>query len=129
LGVAIVPYSPLGRGFLADLEAFDKLEESDWRKKQPRFSGENYELNKQKARKFFEIGKRKGCTPAQLALAWVHAQGEDVFPIPGTKSSSRIVENAGAFSLLPLTTEEVKEIGESVDVVGDRYEVIVMRVK
>jgi aryl-alcohol dehydrogenase-like predicted oxidoreductase len=122
LGVAIVPYSPLGRGFLADIAAFDTLSETDWRKGLPRFSGENYEKNKAAAAKFFELAKKKGCTGAQLALAWVHAQGEDVFPIPGTKSSTRIAENAQAFSLLPLTPQELKEIADSVEsAIGDRY--------
>jgi aryl-alcohol dehydrogenase-like predicted oxidoreductase len=121
LGVAIVAYSPLGRGFLADIAAFDSLSETDWRKSNPRFSGENYGENKKRAANFFEIAKRKGCTPAQLALAWVHSQGEDVFPIPGTKSSGRIEENANSFTVLPLSAEERKEIEDSVSVVGDRY--------
>lgn len=121
LGVAIVAYSPLGRGFLADIAALDSLSESDWRKQCPRFSGENYEENKRRASKFFEIARRKGCTPAQLALAWVQSRGDDVFPIPGTKSAKRIEENAGAFKVLPLTAEEQAEIEASISVVGDRY--------
>lgn len=96
LGVGIVPYSPLGRGFLADLSNFDSLPSNDSRASHPRFTGDNYEENKKRIQRFYDIAKRKGCTPAQLALAWVHSQGDDVFPIPGTKSSSRIIENAGA---------------------------------
>lgn len=122
LGVGIVPYSPLGRGFLAQVNAFDSLDEKDWRKSQPRWSGENYEENKRLVARFFDMARDKGCTPAQLALAWVHAQGEDVFPIPGTKSSARIEENARAFTLLPLSPEELRAIEESVaGVAGERY--------
>jgi len=121
LGVAIVAYSPLGRGFLTDIAALDSLSETDWRKNLPRFSGENFEENKRRAAKFFEIAKRKGCTPAQLALAWVHSKGDDVFPIPGTKSSKRLEENAHAFTYLPLSAEEQAEIEASVSSVGERY--------
>ena len=122
LGVSVVAYSPLGRGFLADLAAFDALSEKDWRKSLPRFSGENYEHNKAAARRFFDLASEKGCTPAQLALAWVHAQGSDIVPIPGTKSVHRVAENAHAFALLPLTSEEVESIGTSIGaVVGERY--------
>lgn len=122
LGVAIVPYSPLSRGFLADMEAFDKLDEGDWRKQLPRYTGEHYEENKKRVERFFALANRRGCTPAQLALAWVHAQGEDVFPIPGTKSSARIEENASALAVLPLSEAEKKEIEECAQVaVGARY--------
>ncbi|KAF0683892.1 hypothetical protein As57867_002082, partial [Aphanomyces stellatus] len=77
--------------------------------------------SKAKVARFFEIAKTKGCTPAQLALAWVHAQGPDVFPIPGTKSSSRIVENAHAVEI-KLTQEDVNEIAEAASSVdGERY--------
>jgi len=122
LGVAIVAYSPLGRGFLAELAAFDKLDESDWRRTLPRYSGENYEINKKRVERFFELATEKGCTPAQLALAWVHSQGDDVFPIPGTKSSVRIEENARAVSLLPLSETDKRDIETAVGVpVGGRY--------
>jgi aryl-alcohol dehydrogenase-like predicted oxidoreductase len=123
LGVGIVPYSPLGRGFLADLATFDNLASTDFRRITPRFGDEaNLNENKKQVQKFYEMAQAKGCTPAQLALAWVHAQGEDVFPIPGTKSVSRIEENAKAFSLLPLSAEELKEIENSVQAaIGERY--------
>lgn len=121
LGVGIVAYSPLGRGFLAQLNAFDNLDQKDWRRSQPRWSGDNYEENKRRVARFFEIASTKGCTPAQLALAWVHNQGDDVFPIPGTKSAARIEENAYAYNLLPLTPDEMREIENSVGVVGERY--------
>lgn len=121
LGVAIVPYSPLGRGFLTAQSSFDSLSESDWRKKLPRFSGDNLEDNKRRSSGFFTIAEEKQCSPAQLALAWVHAQGEDVFPIPGTKSSTRIRENAGAVGI-SLSAEDVVAVGQSVEpLLGDRY--------
>jgi aryl-alcohol dehydrogenase-like predicted oxidoreductase len=122
LGVGIVAYSPLGRGFLADLATFENLYEKDSRRFHPRFKQENLEENKHRIERLYELAKQKGCTPAQLALAWVHAQGDDVFPIPGTKSASRIEENARAFSLLPLSEVELKEIENCVQpLIGDRY--------
>jgi aryl-alcohol dehydrogenase-like predicted oxidoreductase len=123
LGVAIVPYSPLGRGFLADLEIFEKgLPKNDSRANHPRFTGENFEENKKRVAKFQEIAKGKGCTPAQLALTWLHSQGEDVFPIPGTKTASRVEENAKAFSFAAhLSAEDKKEIEGVVQLLGERH--------
>lgn len=122
LGVTIIAYSSLGRGFLAELAAFDKLDPNYWCLQLPRYSGENYELNKQRIERFFELAARKGCTPAQLALAWVQSQGDDVFPIPGTKSASRIEENARAVLLLPLSEEDKRDIEAAVSVPeGGRY--------
>jgi len=122
LGVAIVAYSPLGRGFLADLDIFEKgLPKTDPRANQPRFIGENFVENKKRVAKFQAIAKQKGCTPAQLALAWLHSQGEDVFPIPGTKSAARIEENARAITFAPLSKEEIKEIEEVIQLLGDRH--------
>jgi aryl-alcohol dehydrogenase-like predicted oxidoreductase len=124
LGVGIVAYSPLARGFLASATAAESWDAKDWRlKSNPRFCDpENVQKNKDACSSFFALAAARHCTPAQLCLAWVHAQGEDVFPIPGTKSSSRLVENAAAFALLPLTREEVSEIEASVKgVYGERY--------
>lgn len=125
LGVAIVAYSPLGRGFLADLTAFDHLDPGDWRHSLPRKNDPaNYAANKERVQAFFQLAQEeKHCTPAQLALAWVHAQGDDVFPIPGTKSSQRITENAHAVELAQsLTTEDVEKIAAAALVAqGDRY--------
>ena len=120
LGVGIVAYSPLGRGFLsATFTSLDQLAENDRRRQFPRFSEENFAKNVQT--RFFEYAAKKGCTPAQLALAWVHAQGEDIFPIPGTKDPSRLEENLGALNI-KLTPEEAKEVGELVEAgSGDRY--------
>ena len=121
LGVGIVPYSPLGRGFLADMASFDHLDEKDFRRSMPRYSGDNFEENKKRVAQFYEIARNKGCTPAQLALAWLHSKGEDVFPIPGTKSSARIEENARAFSLVPLEEATMTEIETTLaPFLGDR---------
>ncbi len=97
LGVGFVAYSPLGRGFLTGrFRAFEDLPEGDYRRNAPRFQGENFAKNLDLVTKVEEIAKEKACTPAQLALAWLHAQGADVVPIPGTKTRARLEENAGA---------------------------------
>lgn len=122
LGVGIVAYSPLGRGFLADMSSFEHLDQKDSRRSMPRYSGENFEENKRRVARFFDIARTKGCTPAQLALAWLHSKGDDVFPIPGTKSSTRIEENARSYSLVPFDEATMIEIEDSVaPFLGDRY--------
>lgn len=109
LGVGIVAYSPLGRGFLtAKLVDINQLDENDWRRTNPRFAEENFAKNAQ-LESFKAIAEKKGCTAGQLALAWLYAQGEDVFPIPGTKSAERVEENVGAF-FVKLTKEEAEEV-------------------
>jgi aryl-alcohol dehydrogenase-like predicted oxidoreductase len=110
LEVAIVCYFPLGRGFLS--RTFTKKEdikEGDYRSNQPRFNDENIKENLSAAEKLEECAKSKGYTKAQIALAWVHNQGDDVFPIPGTRTQKRIEENAKA-ALIKLAPEEIKEI-------------------
>jgi aryl-alcohol dehydrogenase-like predicted oxidoreductase len=120
LGVGIVPYSPLGRGLLTATVTRDTMDPNDFRLRHPRFAEGNFEANVPKP-VFSEIATRKQCTPAQLALAWLHAQGDDVFPIPGTKSASRLVENANAV-FVTLSEEEVKEVEAAVPLgVGARY--------
>jgi aryl-alcohol dehydrogenase-like predicted oxidoreductase len=123
LPTGIVAYSPLCRGFLTALDRMEQLDANDSRRSNPRFTGDNYVENKRRVQKFFDIVAAKGCTASQLALAWVHGQGVDVFPIPGTKSSARIRENAGAFAVLQtLTAEDMKSITECVEVLeGERY--------
>jgi aryl-alcohol dehydrogenase-like predicted oxidoreductase len=113
LGIAFVAYSPLGRGFLAG--AFQKpgdIPPDDWRLKHPRFQGENFAKNLQLVRYVEEMAVEKNCTPAQLALAWVLAQGEDVLPIPGTKKRHRLEENAGALEV-QLTREDLNLLDEA----------------
>jgi aryl-alcohol dehydrogenase-like predicted oxidoreductase len=107
LGIGFVAYSPLGRGFLTGrFRRFEDLPEGDYRQSAPRFQGENFAKNLDLVAKVEEIAKDKGCTPAQLALAWLHAQGADVVPIPGTKTRVRLEENAGALGVV-LTTGDL----------------------
>jgi aryl-alcohol dehydrogenase-like predicted oxidoreductase len=121
LGVGLVAYSPLARGLLsACIQSRDQLDNVDFRKTNPRFSEANLAANVPKAA-FVELAARKGVTPAQLSLAWLHAQGVDVFPIPGTKSVTRLKENAAAV-FVGLTKEEVEEVEAAVPLgVGERY--------
>jgi aryl-alcohol dehydrogenase-like predicted oxidoreductase len=112
LGVGFVPYSPLGRGFLTgQIKRFEDLEPDDYRRASPRFQGENFQKNLDLVERIGEIAKSKGCTPAQLALAWVLAQGEDLVPIPGTKRRKYLEENVGALDVV-LTAEDLRRIDE-----------------
>ena len=122
-GVGFVPYSPLGRGFLSGrFTSPDQLDDNDFRKRGPRFTGENLEANLKLAAKVAEIAEEKGITPAQLALAWVLAQGEDVVPIPGTKRRTYLEQNAAAVDV-KLTGEDLQRIeAELPAVAGDRYD-------
>ncbi|KAK2763225.1 hypothetical protein FQN54_009861 [Arachnomyces sp. PD_36] len=126
LGVAVVAYAPLGRGMLTGrYRSRDDLEDGDWRKLiSPRFAEGNFESNLMFADQIGELAEEKGCTAAQLVLAWLMAQGEDIFPIPGTKNITYAEENLGALELT-LTEEEiqaVRDIAENVEVAGDRYD-------
>jgi len=123
LGVALVAYSPLGRGFLAG--RFRKLEDlaaDDWRRRNPRFQGGAFERNVALADRVRELAAAKGCTPAQLALAWLLTR-EDVVPIPGTSSVERLEENAGAIDIRLTRTEldEIERVSPKGAVVGERY--------
>ena len=112
LGIGFVAYSPLGRGFLTGrFSKFEDLAPDDTRRNSPRFQGENFQKNLDLARRIGEIAAEKGCTPAQLALAWVLAQGEDIVPIPGTKHRKYLEENEGAL-LVRLTARELAHIDE-----------------
>ena len=123
LGIGFVPYSPLGRGFLSGrFKSPDDLDENDFRRHGPRFTGDNLEANLKLAAKVAEIAQEKGITPAQLALAWVLAQGEDLVPIPGTKRREYLEQNAGAADV-ELTDEDLARIdAELPKVAGDRYD-------
>src|SRR2546430_1816029 len=112
LGIGFVPYSPLGRGFLTGkIQKPEDLPEDDYRKTTPRFQGENFQRNLDLVKRVEEIAREKRCTPAQLALAWVLAQGNDVVPIPGTKRRKYLQENVGALDV-DLTNEELQRIDE-----------------
>jgi aryl-alcohol dehydrogenase-like predicted oxidoreductase len=125
LGISLVAYSPLGRGFLgARFRSLDELAPNDWRRNNPRFQGEQFQHNLTVADMIAEIAREKGATPAQLALAWVLAQGEDVFPIPGTSSVERLEENVHSLDWI-LTSEDLDRLERAAPkgaVSGDRYE-------
>jgi aryl-alcohol dehydrogenase-like predicted oxidoreductase len=100
LGIGFMPYSPLGRGFLTGrITRFEDLAPDDFRRYSPRFQDENFAKNLTLVARVEEIAKTKGCTPAQLALAWVLAQDDDMVPIPGTKRRPYLEENLGALSV------------------------------
>ncbi len=110
LGIAFVAYSPLGRGFLTgQIKKPEDLDANDFRKNSPRFQGENFNKNLTLVKKIETIAKEKGCTPSQLALAWVMAQGDFIFPIPGTKRIRYLEENVKA-SGITITSKELKQI-------------------
>jgi aryl-alcohol dehydrogenase-like predicted oxidoreductase len=124
LGIGIVPYSPLGRGFLTGrLTSPDDFGPDDFRRFQPRFQGENFARNLDLVDQVNAIAAEKGCTAGQLALAWVHAQGDDVVPIPGTKRRTYLEENVGALQVT-LDPSDLARIDEAFPlhrVAGDRY--------
>lgn len=106
LGIGFVPYSPLGRGFLTGaIAAADTLADDDWRRQNPRFQAENAAQNRALVDAVTALAQARGCTPAQLALAWLLHQGEDIVPIPGTRRIARLEENAGA-ARIALTDDE-----------------------
>jgi aryl-alcohol dehydrogenase-like predicted oxidoreductase len=110
LGVGVVPYSPLGRGFLTgQITSPDDLEPDDFRRFSPRFQGENFAKNLALVDEVKRLAETKGCTPGQLALAWLHAQGENVVPIPGTKRRRYLEENAAA-ATIDLTSDDLAAI-------------------
>lgn len=112
LGVAFVPYSPLGRGFLTgQIKTENDFDATDYRHFSPRFQGANFKKNLQLVEKIKELADKKNCTPSQLALAWVMAQGDYIFPIPGTKRIKYLEENAGAVNI-HLSAEELMAIDE-----------------
>jgi aryl-alcohol dehydrogenase-like predicted oxidoreductase len=122
LGIGFVAYSPLGRGFLTGrYRSLDDLEAGDWRRTNPRFQGENFQMNLDVVAEVQTIAAAKGCTPAQLALAWLLAQGDDIVPIPGSTRAERVEENAGA-AAISLSREELAALEAlAPQVVGERY--------
>jgi aryl-alcohol dehydrogenase-like predicted oxidoreductase len=112
LGIAFVAYSPLGRGFLTgQIKRFEDLANDDYRRHSPRFQGENFQKNLDLVARVELLAKEKKCTPGQLALAWLLAQGDDIIPIPGTKRRKYLEENAGALNV-PLSADDIRRIDE-----------------
>ena len=128
LGIGLVAYSPLGRGFLTGrFRSPEDLPADDWRRENPRFQGENFAANIAIADRVRELAEAKGRTPAQLALAWLLSRGEDVVPIPGTRSIARLEENAAAAEI-ELTAEELRTLTEGLpEAAGTRYPEASMR--
>lgn len=129
LGIGFVPYSPLGRGFLTGrIKSFEDLAHDDYRRHSPRFQGDNFQKNLDLVGRIEEMARAKGCTPGQLALAWVMAQGEDIVPIFGTKKHAHLEENLGAAGIV-LTAEDLQRIEEAAPrgvASGQRYPEVMM---
>lgn len=125
LGIALVAYSPLGRGFLGSrFRTLDDLAPGDWRRGNPRFQGENFAKNVALADRVRAFAEEKGCTPAQLALAWILRRHDDVIPIPGTSSAARLEENVRAIEveLSEQDLERLSGLAPVTDVAGARYD-------
>jgi aryl-alcohol dehydrogenase-like predicted oxidoreductase len=122
LGIAFVAYSPLGRGFLTGrFKSVADLAADDWRRNNPRFQGENFQRNLDLVATVEGLAAEKGCTPAQLALAWLLSRGEDVIPIPGSTRIERVAENAGA-AQVALSPGEIRALDAlAPTVAGERY--------
>ena len=124
LGIGLVPFSPLGRGFLSgQAKPAEEYPEGDYRKGDPRFQGENFKANMRAAQIVVEVAKKVGATPSQVALAWLLAKGDDVVPIPGTKRRAYVEENAKAVEV-KLSREDVRRLDESLSaeqISGPRY--------
>lgn len=131
LGIGFVPYSPLGRGFLTGkIKHVDDLAPDDWRRNQPRFKGENFGRNMELVQRITQIASEKGITPAQLALAWVLAQGDDIVPIPGTRRRERLDENLAALKI-KLSPDDLARLNRAApkgSTAGDRYPEAAMKV-
>jgi aryl-alcohol dehydrogenase-like predicted oxidoreductase len=119
-----VAYSPLGRGFLTGrFRSFEDLPEDDYRRNSPRFQGENFQRNLDLVERVGEIARSKQCTPAQLALAWLLAQGEDIVPIPGTKQRRYLEENIKSLDIemTPADLDRIEEVAPKGAASGERY--------
>ena len=123
LGITLVAYSPLGRGFLTgQIQSFDDLAADDYRRYNPRFQGDNFQKNLDLVKRVETIAANRNIKPAQIALAWVMSKGEDIVPIPGTKREKYLLENVAAVDI-ELTAKEQKELDKlSEMVVGGRYD-------
>ena len=127
LGIGFVPYSPLGHGFLTGtIRSTDQFDDGDWRKNNPRFTGENFQHNVRIADEVEAVAAEAGATPAQVALAWLLAKGDDIAPIPGTKRVSRVEENIAADSI-ELTAEQISKLDNLTAAAGSTHEEADMR--
>jgi len=122
LAIGLVPYSPLGHGFLTgDIRSPEQLSDKDWRKTNPRFTGENFHRNLRIVDEVKAVAAEARATPAQIALGWLLAQGDDIAPIPGTKRVARVEENTAADRLM-LTTEQIERLNNLTPAAGARYD-------
>jgi len=123
LKISLIPFSPLARGLMTNTLDMDQLGANDFRRALPRYQGEHAENNKQLSAAFAELAGSKGCSPAQLAIAWVLAQGEYIIPIPGTKRRKYLMDNAGSVevSLSPTDLEQIAGVITRYPNIGDRY--------
>src|SRR5437870_595978 len=122
LGIGFVPYSPLGHGFLTgEIRSAEQLSDDDWRKTNPRFTGENFRRNLRIVDEVRAVAREAGATPAQIALAWLLAQGDDIAPIPGTKRVARVEENT-ASDRIELSAEQVERLNHLTPAVGERHD-------
>ena len=122
LGIGFVPYSPLGHGFLTgEIRSPEELADDDWRKTNPRFIGENFQHNLRIVDKVRTVASEAGATPAQIALAWLIAQGDDIAPIPGTKRVARVEENIAA-DRIELSAEQIERLNNLTPAAGERHD-------
>ncbi|MFJ8108322.1 aldo/keto reductase [Streptomyces sp. NPDC096132] len=127
LGIGFVPYSPLGHGFLTgQIRSTDDFDDTDWRKNNPRFTGENFRRNLRLADQVRAVADEVGGTPAQVALAWLLAQGDDIAPIPGTKRVERVEENTAADGIV-LTAGQIEKLDNLPAAAGDHHDEAGMR--
>jgi aryl-alcohol dehydrogenase-like predicted oxidoreductase len=126
LGIGFVPYSPLGHGFLTGkIRSTEQFADDDWRKNNPRFTGENFQRNLRVVDEVEAVAAEAGATPAQIALAWLLAQGEDIAPIPGTKRVSRVEENTAADGI-ELSAAQIERLNQLTPATGERHEASAM---
>jgi aryl-alcohol dehydrogenase-like predicted oxidoreductase len=127
LGIGFVAYSPLGHGFLTGkIRSTEELADDDWRKTNPRFTGENFQRNLRIADEVEAVATEVGATPAQIALAWLLAKGNDIVPIPGTKRVARVEENIAA-DTAELTAEQIDRLNNLTPAAGDHHNEAQMR--
>ena len=122
LGIGFVPYSPLGHGFLTgQIRTVDDIPDNDWRKTNPRFTGENFQRNLRIVEEVSAVAAQVGATPAQIALAWLLAQGDDIAPIPGTRRVSRVEENTAA-DAVELSADQLERLNNLTPAAGERHD-------